>query len=97
MAFICWKMRSGKSGARLPFAFDDLGERALKNIERPVRVYAVRNNASNIQSAAGDPKLETILLRPQALPKKPSIVVLPLQNMSGDSNRSILPMVSPKI
>ena len=29
-------------GDRLDFAFDDLGEQALKNIARPLRVYRVR-------------------------------------------------------
>jgi adenylate cyclase len=28
--------------ANVDFAFDDLGERSLKNIERPVRLFALR-------------------------------------------------------
>ena len=56
---------------RLDCAFDDIGEQALKNIARPVRVYRVRQGA-----AAAAPLL--------ALPDKPSLVVLPFQNMSGD-------------
>jgi TolB-like protein len=52
---------------------DDLGERELKNIAQPVRVYRVRLQAAKPQ----------IDLSP-TLPEKPSIVVLPFQNMSGD-------------
>ena len=58
--------------------FADLGERSLKNIERPVRVYAVKPTGS-ISTAA-----QTEAPRRLALPDKPSIAVLPFQNMSGD-------------
>jgi adenylate cyclase len=66
----------GKTG----FAFEDLGERSLKNIDRPVRLYAGRlasSNPANARPAPASPK-------PLALPDKPSIAVLPFQNMSGD-------------
>lgn len=62
------------------FAFKDLGERSLKNIDRLVRLYAVRTTAAQI--TAVQPKPEHT--RPLALPDKPSIAVLPFQNMSGD-------------
>src|SRR5690348_6297526 len=59
------------------FAFDDLGERSLKNIDRPVRLFAVRwASSTDVQPAAETKRL--------ALPDKPSIAVLPFQNMSGD-------------
>ena len=58
---------------RLPFVFEDLGEKQVKNIARPVRVYRVRDLASK---AAPPPTL--------LLPDKPSIAVLPFANMSGD-------------
>src|SRR5215472_141626 len=57
---------------RLPFAFEDLGEQQVKNIARPVRVYRVRDASATSAPA------------PLALPDKPSIAVLPFQNMSGD-------------
>ncbi len=60
--------------------FDDLGERSLKNIDRPVRLYAVRSTSSSPAASRSAPP-ETKLL---ALPDKPSIAVLPFQNMSGD-------------
>jgi adenylate cyclase len=61
-------------------AFDDLGEKSLKNIDRPVRLYMVRSAA---QSAAS-PKSPTSWTKALSLPDKPSIAVLPFQNMSGD-------------
>ena len=59
---------------RLDAAFEDIGEQKLKNIARPVRVYRVRPGGTMSTSA------QLVLL----LPDKPSIVVLPFQNMSGD-------------
>jgi TolB-like protein/class 3 adenylate cyclase len=66
----------GKTG----FAFEYLGERSLKNIDRPVQLYAARlasTTPANAQPASASP-------RALALPDKPSIAVLPFQNMSGD-------------
>ena len=60
------------------FVFDDLGERTLKNIDRPVRLYAARSVAS--PSLTERPETA----KPLSLPDKPSIAVLPFQNMSGD-------------
>jgi adenylate cyclase len=58
---------------KLELAFEYAGEQQLKNIARPVRVYRVR--LSGVASSS----------RPTlALPDKPSIAVLPFQNMSGD-------------
>jgi TolB-like protein len=58
---------------RLDTGFEDLGEQTLKNITRPVRVYRV--------GSAGSQRSEGRVL---PLPDKPSIAVLPFQNMSGD-------------
>ena len=63
------------------FAFDDLGERSLKNIDRPVRLYAVRSAAD---SAAATTKTRAEAGKPPPLPDRPSIAVLPFNNMSGD-------------
>jgi adenylate cyclase len=63
------------------FAFDDLGERALKNIDRPVRLYAVRTGTAVAAASAG---LSAETHKPSPLPDKPSTAVLPFQNMSGD-------------
>ena len=56
---------------KLDIAFEDAGEQALKNIARPVRVYRVRTEKAAVKASS-------------ALPDKPSIAVLPFQNMSGD-------------
>ena len=65
---------------RLDVTFDDLGEQNLKNIARPVRVYRVRP-----LTAEDAPKLGPTEPGPAlALPDKPSIAVLPFQNMSGN-------------
>src|SRR6516162_4982603 len=58
---------------KLKIVFDDTGEQQLKNIARPVRVYRARLDQGIARSA---PAL--------ALPDRPSIAVLPFQNMSGD-------------
>lgn len=63
------------------FVFHDLGERSLKNIERPVQLYAVRSIAkASSLSQSLEPASRTAL----ALPDKPSVAVLPFMNMSGD-------------
>ena len=68
----------------LPFLFTDLGSQQVKNIEEPVRAFAVSAKvASVVGSAAGQASIETDH-RPLPLPDKPSIAVLPFQNMSGD-------------
>ena len=58
--------------------FVDFGEQSLKNIARPVRVHRLDLKAPSI-TAAPDTALPAL-----ALPDKPSIAVLPFQNMSGD-------------
>ncbi len=67
----------------LPLSFTDLGAQTVKNIEEPIRAYEVKAQGEAASSglkdvsSAGDRK-------PLALPDKPSIAVLPFQNMSGD-------------
>jgi len=58
---------------KLDVNFEDAGEQQLKNIARPVRTYRVRLDRSPTQAKPALP-----------LPDKPSIAVLPFQNMSGD-------------
>jgi adenylate cyclase len=68
---ICVSARVQEDAAgRLDVAFEDMGEQALKNIARPVRVYRVG------VSVAPRPSLP--------LPDKPSLAVLSFTNMSGD-------------
>jgi adenylate cyclase len=63
---------------RLELQFEDLGERTVKNIDRPVRVY--RWLADGIAPSAAPSVAEMSL----PLPVRPSIAVLPFNNMSGD-------------
>src|SRR6478672_5778560 len=63
-------------GNRLDLTFEDMGEQTLKNIERPVRVYRVILDRAAAQ-AKGTPDGAQQL-------EKPSVAVLPFNNMSGD-------------
>ena len=61
---------------KLDVGFEDRGEQQLKNISRPVRAYAVRAGAHSVLTEG--------LGAAPPLPDKPSIAVLPFENMSGD-------------
>jgi adenylate cyclase len=65
--------------SKLDVGFEDRGEQRLKNISRPVRAYAVRAGAHNAPT-------ERICVVPP-LPDKPSIAVLPFENMSSDPDQ----------
>jgi adenylate cyclase len=65
----------------LPMTFVDLGVQQVKNIQEPVRAYQV-NAPSETREAASTTVVESV--SPPLLPDKPSIAVLPFQNMSGD-------------
>src|SRR6201982_2810504 len=60
-------------GKRLDLAFEDMGERRLKNIDAPVRVYSI---------ALDQPARDGRAAAHQG--ERPSIAVLPFINMSGD-------------
>src|SRR5258708_2466460 len=64
---------------RLKAAFMDLGELSLKNIERPVRAFRVQMDG--VPATVASPHASDVRL---TLPDKPSIAVLPFENMSGD-------------
>ncbi|MSR12978.1 MAG: adenylate/guanylate cyclase domain-containing protein [Gammaproteobacteria bacterium] len=65
---------------KLTLSYTDLGEQTVKNIARPVRVYRVVLASSPAWTEAHPaPAL--------ALPDKPSIVVLPFLNLSGDAEQ----------
>lgn len=77
-------------GERVKARFTDLGRLTLKNIERPVHAWRIEWDAADWKDApitspeppwtAEPPALAAAL----PLPDKPSIAVLPFQNMSGD-------------
>ncbi len=72
--------------------FEDLGERELKNLAEPLRVYRVAIeglSSSAVPEAAGPGATVPGAAGPETagplpLPDKPSIAVLPFDNMSGD-------------
>ena len=57
---------------KLALRFDDLGEKLLKNIDRPLRCYGVLQDRDVTTKAL------------PSLPDKPAVAVLPFENMSGD-------------
>jgi adenylate cyclase len=60
---------------KVDFGFEDMGEQQVKNITRPVHVYRI-------------PLAETDRMKaPLPLPDKPSLAVLPFQNMTGDAEQ----------
>jgi adenylate cyclase len=59
---------------------EDMGTQTLKNIAEPMRAWRVRIGPSSSPAT----KTPTGTAQPLALPDKPSIAVLPFQNMSGD-------------
>ncbi|WP_368911855.1 adenylate/guanylate cyclase domain-containing protein [Taklimakanibacter deserti] len=61
---------------KLPYAYDDLGAQQVHNIPQPVHAYRVKIRTL-IESAQKSP----------SLPDKPSIAVLPFNNMSGDPDQ----------
>jgi adenylate cyclase len=61
---------------KLDVDFEDRGEQQLKNISKPVRTFAIRAGAHSAL-------INRLSVAPP-LPDKPSIAVLPFENMSGD-------------
>jgi adenylate cyclase len=67
---------------KLPYQFEDMGEQAVKNIARPVRVYEWR-----LESTTGVPTTRAASATsslPSAVAPRLSIVVLPFTNLSND-------------
>src|SRR5246500_673419 len=67
---------------KVDFAFEDMGPQNLKNIVEPMRAWRLRMNASGSPAAPIEAPVEST--QALALPDKPSIAVLPFENMSGD-------------
>ena len=65
---------------KVDIAFDDMGVQTLKNIAEPMRAWRIQLGANAAKAPARFAGEAPTL----ALPDKPSIAVLPFQNMSGD-------------
>jgi adenylate cyclase len=63
-------------GTKLPVGFVDLGEQQVKNISQPIKAYRITGENSSTLTPAISSALP--------LPDKPSIAVLPFQNMAQD-------------
>ena len=70
---------------KVDIAFDDMGSQSLKNIADPIRAWRVRLGDHPRAAEPTKPAIETAQLL--ALPDKPSIAVLPFQNMSDDAGQ----------
>ena len=63
----------------LPLAYADLGHQTVRNIEEPIRAYALEP-VRLVGSETGPPEESS---QTSSLPDRPSIAVLPFENMSG--------------
>jgi adenylate cyclase len=67
---------------KLVYGFEDLGEQSVKNIARPVRVYALRSEA--VAALPAPSVLPATSIPQRAVAPRLSIVVLPFTNLSSD-------------
>ncbi|MFO1158477.1 MAG: adenylate/guanylate cyclase domain-containing protein [Reyranellaceae bacterium] len=77
------------TAGRIKATFDDLGILALKNIDRPMQAHKVRWEIADwpvmtAEMAEGQQTDRQGAADAPTLPDKPSIAVLPFQNLSGD-------------
>src|SRR6516162_5686740 len=79
---ICVSARvRGDAAGKLDLAFEDMGQQQLKNIDRPMRVYAVRLRGVANPLAPDLPAAPPV---PQPVAPRLSIVVLPFANLGND-------------
>ncbi len=78
------------AAGRLKATFENLGDLALKHIERPIQAFSVKWEPADWRVPVASATVPTPVVSspfpdaPLALPDKPSIAVLPFDNMSGD-------------
>ena len=73
---------------KIDVAFDDMGEQTLKNICEPMRAWNMRLAGETAPATRSSPS--PMQLHDLALPDKPSIVVLPFDNMSAEAGQDYL-------
>ena len=72
---------------KLDLEFEDLGEHEVKNIKTPIRVYRVISDPGATAHRVEPASVEKMAF---PLPEKPSIAVLPFDNMSGDPKQEYI-------
>jgi adenylate cyclase len=72
---------------KIDAAFEDIGKQNLKNIAEPMQTWQIRPAA---EAGPADAAVAPAKTRDLALPDKPSIVVLPFDNMSAESGQDYL-------
>ncbi len=72
---------------KVALAFEDMGQHALKNIEEPVSAFRVSVDARASAAPRQAPVSGTLEF---TLPERPSVAILPFQNLSGDPEQDFL-------
>jgi adenylate cyclase len=69
---------------KVDIAFEDMGSQNLKNIAEPMRAWRLKINAGGCAAAPIEPPVEST--QALVLPDKPSIAVLPFDNLGGNAD-----------
>ena len=70
---------------RMPFEFKNLGEQLLKGFDQPVRAFSAKlRPGEELPAPEANEATQAIESRNPQIPDRPSIAVLPFENMSGD-------------
>jgi len=70
---------------RMPFEFKNLGEKILKGFDQPVRAYSAKlRPGEELPAPEANETTQAIESGNPQVPDRPSIAVLPFENMSGD-------------
>ena len=73
---------------KIDVVFDDIGPQTLKNIAEPMRAWRIRLAGEAAPAIPSSPS--PLQVQDLALPDKPSIVVLPFDNMSAEAGQDYL-------